>query len=160
MFGKDVLLSVLNDTTAILDHVDASQTRPSDIQVQHTISAYDKLLFFPVEYMSRTSRTDLVRRALTADVVISSMSIDKNNPSSYYCRSITVLRTFLKRVFVYLGAVDYPVSYTPFLLLCASFPVPQMQATCEFLGHMLNTSGSPTIEFSLVTLDLIEIHIL
>jgi hypothetical protein len=157
IFGEDALLSALNNTTSILDQVDAPHARTCDMQqmIQQAISAYDTLLFFPIEYLSRTSRTDFVRRALTADVVVSNVPVGEGSLESY-CRSLTVLRTFVKRVFAYLGAVDLPVRPIPISYYYISFPL-QVQTVHKFLEHILNTVDSLTTELLLVTLDLIEI---
>lgn len=67
-------------------------------------------MFVPIEYLSKASRSDLVRRAIIADrVVLDIAKQQKEEEEGKELKSLTVLRVCLKRVFGYLGGVDHSV---------------------------------------------------
>ena len=115
-FFLAVFLSFLIDSTLILDN-------SSDVkQVVEAASVYKLVLYLPMEYFSKSSRTDLVRRALRVDVLLSSgtSKADVDN-----LRLSTILRVFLKRIFVYTGHVEPSVSisdmWKPLLMVLGRF---------------------------------------
>jgi hypothetical protein len=79
------------------------------VQIDQVRRAFEVLLLFPIEYISRTMRADLVKRALSADILICSLAIYEKN-HAYICRSLTIVRVLVKRIFVCLGLFDQPVS--------------------------------------------------
>lgn len=92
-----------------LDAIDAREVFVQDKNLQVDTSSvarvfevYKILLHVPIDYMTRTARTDLGRRAMTFDAVIL-----KAGGSA---REIASVRTFMKRVWEWIGAVDHPVS--------------------------------------------------
>ena len=104
-----ILLHEINAMTKFLDAIDAREFFVQDKVLQvdtksvtHAFEVYKMLLHVPIDYMTRTARTDLVRRAMTFDAVIL-----KAEGSA---REIGSLRTFMKRVWEWIGAVDHPVS--------------------------------------------------
>jgi hypothetical protein len=108
-------------------------------KVRRVVSAFEMLLFFPIEYISRTIRTDLVKRALTADIFITNLAIDED--AGYVYHSLTILRLFVKRIFVSLGCIDQsvrlPTCFTdhliqpPTLLDAEHVPIPRACTECQ-----------------------------
>jgi hypothetical protein len=118
------------------------------------ISAYELLLLVPVEYLSKACRLNLVTKAVRADVVLGTMLKEKE-------RQVIVLRTFLERVFTYLGRVDHSVSSLFFLkeVRCKCL----FQMIPEFLEHLMSpllAETSSSAAYISVTLTLIEGHVL
>jgi hypothetical protein len=105
------LLAVLGAETAILDSVDVRDTLLDKHvplikreAVNRALAAYGLLLFVPIEYLPRGSRTDFVRRAMACDVILDSMGGQED-----VSRGIGNLRVFMKRVWEWVGGVDHPV---------------------------------------------------
>lgn len=111
---RRALLSLIHDGTSILDKVDSTETQLSEkplIDVTRRLTAaYELLLYIPVEYLPRTSRQDLMRRAMTADLVVCRpIRVDADSQANAM-RSMTILRIFMKRWFLYQSSVDHGVS--------------------------------------------------
>jgi hypothetical protein len=111
---RNALLSSINVETSALDKINTAETQsllasektPIDVtQLRRVISAYELLLYVPIEYIPRTSRQDLIRRAVTADLVVCRTMHAANS-----MRSMTILRVFLKRWLSYHSSVDHAVS--------------------------------------------------
>jgi hypothetical protein len=108
---RNALLSSINVETSALDKINTAETQsllasPIDVtQLRRVISAYELLLYIPIEYIPRTSRQDLIRRAVTADLVVCRTMHAANS-----MRSMTILRVFLKRWLSYHSSVDHAVS--------------------------------------------------
>lgn len=111
------LLSFLNSETNVLDEINstddigqeehrASWNLSTESHVRCALSAYEILLFVPIEYLSRTLRTAMTRRALIANTLF---SVNDHNLQPYFTHSLTVLRVFLKRIILYGGAIDQEV---------------------------------------------------
>ncbi|KAK2462096.1 hypothetical protein APHAL10511_006559 [Amanita phalloides] len=92
---RPVLLSYLTDSTVLLDHP------PNAQQAFKILSIYRLILYFPVSYFTKFSRAELVKRALSTDMLLRSTACDLE-----VCRLLMVLRVFLKRVFAYTGHVE------------------------------------------------------
>ena len=60
-----------------------------------------------MEYLTKSSRTELVKRAMSTDVFLSSATGEADENT---CQLVMVLRIFLKRVFTYTGHVEPSVS--------------------------------------------------
>jgi hypothetical protein len=101
----------MNEVTAILDDGACSS---SASRLSGVIVAYSLLLVFPVEYISRSSRIDFIKRGVVADGVFSRLTIDSDLPSHYLDQSLTIIRIFIKRVLSLVGYVEQPVSLTIF----------------------------------------------
>jgi hypothetical protein len=111
---RRALLSLIHDGTSILDKLDSTETQLSEkppIDVTRRVTAaYELLLYIPVEYLPRTSRQDLMRRAMTADLVVCRpIRVDADSQVNAM-RSMTILRIFMKRWFLYQSSVDHAVS--------------------------------------------------
>ena len=97
--------------TASLDAIDVgsaftAQSR-QDVSVEDLASiaaTYRLLLCIPIEYLTRNIRNDLMRRALTADVVC----VQSPSPSLTYAPLF--FREFLTRLFQFMGGVEHGVS--------------------------------------------------
>ncbi|KAJ7275268.1 hypothetical protein B0H12DRAFT_249170 [Mycena haematopus] len=119
--ANSLLLNVLSSAqfwefpnlrTAILVFADEATSVLVDPLLKPTVdtlatvwSIYQLLLMFPIEFMSRNLRTELVRRAVNADVLYSSLADSQDLHSA-----VTVLRIFMHNVSLYTGTVDQPVS--------------------------------------------------
>ncbi|KAJ6627155.1 hypothetical protein B0H10DRAFT_422437 [Mycena sp. CBHHK59/15] len=97
-----------NLRVAILAFADEATSTLADSEPRLTadgraaiLTTYQLLLLFPVEYISRTTRTELVRRAINADLLHGSLT-DTDNWHS----SVTVLRVFIQNVSLHLGSID------------------------------------------------------
>ncbi|KAJ7169665.1 Urb2/Npa2 family-domain-containing protein [Mycena filopes] len=99
-------------------------------------STYQLLLTFPVEYMSRTVRTELVKRAVNADMLFST-AVKDSFPV------VTVVRTFIQNVSLYLGSIDQPISNLSL-----------------YLKHLIHrdTSSEVPQNYTVVTLSLVGLH--
>ncbi|KAJ7293352.1 Urb2/Npa2 family-domain-containing protein [Mycena rebaudengoi] len=102
------------------------------------LSTYQLLLLFPIEYISRTTRTELVRRAVNADFICSSLT---ENEAVY--PALTVIRVFIQNVAVYLGSIDQPIS-----------------TLSRYLNHLIHNNPSPQMppDYRSVTLSLVDLH--
>ncbi|KAK7694414.1 hypothetical protein QCA50_001600 [Cerrena zonata] len=104
-------------------------------------AVYDILLYAPVEYLPRNVRTDLLRRAMAADVSIGKSARDVPLHPEQQKRLVS-LRAFIRRTFAHIGVVEHNamIRYTNYLMGSSSLPVDD-------------------IAFNRVTLDLIELHL-
>jgi hypothetical protein len=72
-----------------------------------------------MEYISRSTRADLIKRAIASDLFVKHSHADLDDTSEDILRSLAVLRVFLNRVFLYGGFTEQSVSYLwfPFSLI-------------------------------------------
>ena len=104
-----------------------------------------------MDYVSRTTRAELVRRALSTDLAGKQDAI-----------SLTVLREFLRRAFAHMGAADHAVCvYSPFMHSYLAVLTLSIQASDAYLVHLMNSSmpEAQAAPFISVTLELISMHI-
>ena len=80
------------------------------------ITAYRLLLLLPIEYITRSSRADFIKRALVADDQFSHLSVDSDYESNYVDQSLTIIRMFIKRVLIPVGHVEHSVGAIAFSL--------------------------------------------
>ncbi|KAF9014945.1 Urb2/Npa2 family-domain-containing protein [Cyathus striatus] len=141
---RAVFLSYLTETTAILDNYDSKKIQFTH-HVTNLVEAYRLLLLFPPEYLTRTSRTDFGRRALSADRITSSIKVGKDYSLSFVSEALCILRTFIKRVFVHSGAVEQ-----------------SNQQIAEFLDRVSaeEYALSEVEQYNQITLDLSELYLL
>ncbi|KAH7921149.1 hypothetical protein BV22DRAFT_1038989 [Leucogyrophana mollusca] len=146
-------LSAINSRTAVLEEIDLAKARSCKnlkrlkvdaAAVEKACFAYTLLLYVPPEYYTRSSRSDLVRRALMADAVACLMLKDKEQDSRGATQLLVVIRVFLNRMAEYMNSSDSSISR-------------------HLLEHLINppssiTSPSPILQE--VTLDLAELHLL
>ncbi|KAJ7786075.1 Urb2/Npa2 family-domain-containing protein [Mycena metata] len=132
-----------NLRAAVLSFVDEVTSVLADPQVKLKtndraliLSTYRLLLVFPIEYMSRTIRTELVRRAVNADLLFSTLDTKED-------LSPAVFRVFIQNVSLYLGSVDQPISNLSL-----------------YLKHLIqrNTSTQVPQNYTAVTLSLVGLH--
>ncbi|KAJ7706421.1 Urb2/Npa2 family-domain-containing protein [Mycena rosella] len=100
-------------------------------------STYQLLLMFPIEYISRTNRTELVRRAINADIIYSSL------PDRDVYSAVTVIRAFIHNVSLHVGSVDQPI--------------PNLSRYLDHLMHCNLASQAPQ-NYTAVSLNLVELH--
>jgi hypothetical protein len=119
--SRNALLFLINEVTSPLDIIDKAETRsliaseglPTErAQLHGAISAYELLLYVPIEYLPRTQRQNLIHRAFKADLVLCQTVHGHGDNQSIMdvMRSVTTLRVFLKRWFSFQSAVDHNVS--------------------------------------------------
>ncbi|KAF8213299.1 Urb2/Npa2 family-domain-containing protein [Mycena galopus ATCC 62051] len=101
-------------------------------------STYQLLLMFPIEFLSRTIRTELIRRAVNADVLYSSLTDSQDLQSA-----VAGVRIFIYNVSLYIGSVDQPVLNLS-----------------RYLNHLIhgNTSSQVPQNYTDVTLGLVGLH--
>lgn len=104
---SDALLSSVDKSTKPLEEL--SEKKIGSKHFRRAISAYGLLLFCPLEYITRSFRADFVKRALDADQLIGSST----KAMDELCQPLTVLRVFLKLMFVHIGSVEQPVRCSP-----------------------------------------------
>jgi len=80
-------------------------------RVVKAASIYQLLLYVPMEYLTKPSRAELVKRALNADAFLNSMAREANGDTG---QLLIALRIFLKRVFTHTGHVESSVSVFAF----------------------------------------------
>ena len=71
-------------------------------------AVYDILLYAPIEYLPRASRTDLLRRAMAADVSIGTSVRDAILHPGQRKRLVS-LRAFICQAFAHVGTVEHNV---------------------------------------------------
>lgn len=114
----DAFLTYLSEATSLLDGVTFNDlqatTSAKEVvdahQVHSTIRGFELLLLVPTEYLSRSCRMDLVKRALTADILVCRLPDDAGFTPEWICQSLTIIRVFLQRTFLYVGTSEHPVS--------------------------------------------------
>ncbi|KAJ7783538.1 Urb2/Npa2 family-domain-containing protein [Mycena maculata] len=135
-----------NLRAAVLAFADAATSALVDSNAElttddHTaiFSAYKFLLMLPIEYMSRTTRTELVRRAVNADVLYNPYNGTKDVYSN-----VTVVRVFIHNTTLYVGSVGQPVA-----------------TLSRYLNHLVhhNLPSPAPQSYTAVTLNLIELHL-
>lgn len=112
----DALLEQINAATKPLDAVDVAAAlqlpkkhkapRVPEEHVSPIIGTYRLLLYIPIEYLSRNVRNELLRRALAADVVLGGMD------AAEHAQSALFFREFLRRLCLFMGTAEHPVSLT------------------------------------------------
>ncbi|KAG5648160.1 hypothetical protein DXG03_006114 [Asterophora parasitica] len=129
-----VFLEHLNQ---VVSRLDENTSDISATSISSTIAAYRLLLILPVEYLLRSSRAEFTRRALVLDRHIASLAM---TPPIY--EHLTVLRTFLYRVFSHNNTTDQSA-----------------QNVCEALDHLMSLNISLSTanpEFVSATMDLVK----
>lgn len=116
---RNALLVSVNDETSALDKIDPLEAQSAlafkqlwidEPQLRRAISVYEWLLYVPTEYLSRTSRQDLIRRALAADLALCQTVHGDADSQVNAMRSMAILREFLKRWFSFQSSLDQAVS--------------------------------------------------
>ncbi|KAJ7900109.1 Urb2/Npa2 family-domain-containing protein [Mycena olivaceomarginata] len=134
-----------NLRTAILTYADDATSMLVDPLLKPTAdthatvwSTYQLLLMFPIEFLSRTIRTELIRRAVNADVLYSSFDDMQGLPSA-----VTAARIFIHNVTLYIGSVDQPISNLS-----------------RYLSHLIHRNSSSQLpqNYADVTLSLVELY--
>ncbi|ETW87503.1 hypothetical protein HETIRDRAFT_244958, partial [Heterobasidion irregulare TC 32-1] len=148
---RAALLTVLQMKTFSLDAIDVphvlarSNSRRSrrvsvtTTQIQDAAGAYRFLLYSPSEYLSRSSRNDLLKRAISLDIAVGvspSLHQDANNVSL-----VVSLRAFLLKTFSFMGSAEH-------------------QLTLEYVLHMIETTPSAIFDSDSITLNLIDLHLI
>jgi hypothetical protein len=134
--------AVQHARTAFLDTIDVAKLRKfskkrasghhSESQMWEAVKSYTLLLYPSVECIPKTSRSHLVRRAVVLDFLLGSVR------GASIHRAFTVVRTFLARMFSFLGSWEH-------------------EASGQYL-HYLMTSPVP-ISIEQVTMDLVQGHL-
>lgn len=180
-------MSTLTARTASLDSVDVSQvlshhssssqstskkskkTKSASLteeQVRNAASAYSFLLYAPSEYVPRSARSELLKRAVALDgVVMLTPADDSEAGDAIIGREVLLasIRTFLLRSFVHVGAADHQVLFHARIMRSVGVltrAAPQFLG--EYLRHLVMSRGalSNVSTHTFVTLDLIQIHLL
>jgi hypothetical protein len=102
---------LLDAETAVLESVNLHDTTSQNavpriqlLALNRAMSAYRMLLYVPIEYLTRVSRMNLVRRAMILDIVLGD---PKRSESLAW--EVGTLRVFIKRAWDWVGGVDHPV---------------------------------------------------
>jgi hypothetical protein len=94
-------------------------------QISDITSVYRLLLFSPPEYFTKTSRNDLVRRALKADSRLSHFSSSSDELLSNF-EALSIIRVFLKRITLHIGSIEQsvkkpiPITFASLIVTAAS----------------------------------------
>jgi len=116
---RNALLSLINEETSFLATIDPAEPRPllaseksliDRSPLHRAIAAYELLLYVPIEYLPRASRLDLIRRALTADLILCQTAREDTDSTKNPVRSVTILRVFLTRWFSFQSSMNHAVS--------------------------------------------------
>ncbi|KAK0233389.1 Urb2/Npa2 family-domain-containing protein [Armillaria fumosa] len=141
---RNAFLAYFDDATSVLGTSDKwhqASIGTNSAVLRDIILVFSILLAFPVEYFSRQSWLNFAKRALRADTTIRGLI---KEDEEYISQSKSVLRTFARRVFSHLGAIDRQLEDVPL-----------------YLEHLM-TSGTTTPikrELTLATLDLVEFYV-
>lgn len=88
-------------------------------QIKNAASAYSFLLYAPSEYVPRSARSELLKRAVALDGVVMATAVAESERGSGI-RSwevvLTSIRAFLLRIFVHVGAADHQVCFVLVIL--------------------------------------------
>ncbi|KAJ7630714.1 Urb2/Npa2 family-domain-containing protein [Roridomyces roridus] len=127
---RTAVLSYADDATSMLVDEDAALTTSDGAAVSLT---YQLLLMLPIEYMPRSTRSELVKRAINADVL--SSSLDGGN---------LTIRLFIHNAAMHTGYVDQPVANLS-----------------RYLRHLVqqDLSSQAPGDHTTVTLSLFELHL-
>ncbi|PFH50737.1 hypothetical protein AMATHDRAFT_144471 [Amanita thiersii Skay4041] len=133
---RQVVMSYITEFTSTLDGSLDNPIRTQSIQVS---GIYRILLRFPLEYLTKSCRNDLVKKALDTDLFLS------NDTDTDAVQVMTVLRVFLKRVFAYTGYVE-----------------PSARGAAGYLEHLMTNGSDVEVDrvFVDATLDLIGFYFL
>lgn len=135
-----------NMRTAILAFADKTTSSPGDPSSSTTadsraaiFSTFRLLLMFPVEYMPRTNRIELVKRAIHADIHYDSAA---NAEDAY--SNITVLRLFIQNISLHVEPVDQPVT-----------------DLSRYLNHLMHhtLASQPPQAYTTVSLSLVGLYL-
>ncbi|KAJ7107656.1 Urb2/Npa2 family-domain-containing protein [Mycena crocata] len=132
---RTAILSFTDETTSVLADPDSILTVDDCASI---FSTYQLLLMFPIEYISRTMRTELVKRAVNLDVFYNSLTVAKD-----VYPAVTVVRVFIHNVALYLGSMDQPILNL-----------------ARYLNHLIQPSLSSDVpqNYTAVTWSLVELH--
>jgi hypothetical protein len=104
---------------------------PSDNQLREAVKAYTLLLYPSSECIPRSSRSDLLRRAVILDILLGSV-VETSIPA------LQVVRTFLARTLSFLGSWEHEagLQYLHFLMT-SPVPASSEQVTIDLVqGHL------------------------
>ena len=119
---------------------------------QNIAAAYYLLLYIPIEYLSRSIRNDLLRRALAADVLAASHEAASDAHGSLY------FREFLRRLFVFMGTAEHPVSRNTIGRMQGLIRI--AQAIGPYLAFLLQRSSMNISSATLsMTSELVRMHL-
>lgn len=95
------------DLKGLISDPNLKSIKKKNIDVHAVSSAFGLMLYTHAEYLPRTSRNDLLRRALAADV-ISVASIDNTETKrEMHFKSSLLIREFMRRFLVHSGPIEY-----------------------------------------------------
>lgn len=101
VFTPAVFSGLLDRKTAFLDLSSSKKLKSSSLLDK--VSIYRYLLLFPMEYFSWQLLNNLMKRALAADSAISRLLSENDSKTT---DTLTVLRVFLKRAYIYCGSIS------------------------------------------------------
>ncbi|KAJ6574877.1 Urb2/Npa2 family-domain-containing protein [Mycena capillaripes] len=129
---RTAILAFADEATSMLADPHLNTATDSRATV---LSTYQLLVMFPIEFMSRSIRTELVKRAVNADILYS----DAQDVLS----AVTVVRVFIHNVSVHLGSIDQPISNLS-----------------RYLKHLVHGNSSTQVpqDYQAVTLSLVGLH--
>ena len=102
----DALLAQLLESTSVLNDAEATETLDS---LDHGFQALQFLLYTPLEYLTKSTRSELRRRAQKADALILGGHRLKLSKESVVSLQINI-RAFIARAYSYQGTSDVEVS--------------------------------------------------
>ncbi|CAL1696498.1 unnamed protein product [Somion occarium] len=148
---RSAIVSLINEHTASMDNVQVQDILQQLLSGQQfgkgpneegsLQAVYDLLLYAPTEFLPRSVRTDLLKRALAADVTIG-ISVKGRDLQPEQQQRLITLREFMRRVFFHVGTVEH-------------------SAIQEYVIYLMDPPFSLTDDsstFKHITLDLIEMH--
>ncbi|KAF9456144.1 Urb2/Npa2 family-domain-containing protein [Collybia nuda] len=100
---RSALLAHISDTTLALDNINDMSKLLSALPV------YRMLLHFPMEYIPRSYRTELIRRTMAADLFITRSWEASDYALTDTLKNLTILRLFLNRIFLHSGFTEQSV---------------------------------------------------
>lgn len=107
------------------------------------------LLYCPSEYMSKSSRADIVRRAVLFDVTLAAV-----NTAETKVAASRAVKTFLQRTFKALGSAEHQVRGS---LIGLELSSQSLQFTQPYLESLVRSVAAGSAEDQ-TTLDIIDIH--
>ena len=136
--------TVQHARTAFLDKIDVATLRKnkkkkrasshcSESQISEAVETYTFLLHPSVECVPKTSRNDFLGRAVVLDFLLGSTVADVSTH-----RAFKIVRTFLARMFGFLGSWEHDASgqYLRYLMT-SPVPVSLEQVTADLVqGHL------------------------
>ncbi|KAI0314980.1 Urb2/Npa2 family-domain-containing protein [Amylostereum chailletii] len=138
MAAVDTKLESLDDVDILETGKIAPQSSdgsgPTHAQVDEAIQAYNILLYTPGEYLSRSARVGLLRRAIALDFILAGMEPSKQRPNA-----VTIARTCVLKLLSLTGSAEHAELGHLHFLIRTSLSCDHNVLTLDIIQHYFQT---------------------